>query len=119
MSEREEAYRLADRLLDEPNADPDDDLRVLARQLLRHKEAVEKLKADLVARYDPTADLIQANRDSILDMHKEAVRRVRRALESNKPGRRDLALDVLDALGQFHPMHGESFPGWPVGSDAR
>ena len=28
------AMQLADRLLDEPNADPDDDLRLLARQLI-------------------------------------------------------------------------------------
>jgi hypothetical protein len=34
-SEKQRAIALADRLLDEPNADPDDDLRVLSRQLLR------------------------------------------------------------------------------------
>jgi hypothetical protein len=116
MSERSDAVRLAGKLLDEPGADPDDDLRVLSRQLLRHVEAVAALKKDLAARDDPAADLIAANRDTILDMHREAVRRVRKVLESNLPGRRDLALDVLDALGQFHPMHGESWPGWPQGT---
>lgn len=46
MSEREQALRLADRLLDEPYADPDDDLRLLARQLTR---AVETQKVMLAA----------------------------------------------------------------------
>jgi hypothetical protein len=40
MEEFVAAYRIADRALDEANADPDDDLRVLARQFQR---AVEKL----------------------------------------------------------------------------
>lgn len=40
-SEREEALLLARRLLNEPNADPDDDLRVLSRQLLRHQERLD------------------------------------------------------------------------------
>lgn len=35
MTEREEAIALANRVLDRVNADPDDDLAVLARQLLR------------------------------------------------------------------------------------
>jgi hypothetical protein len=38
-SELDDALKLADKLLDEPNADPDDDLRVLARQLQREHEA--------------------------------------------------------------------------------
>lgn len=33
--ERERAFTLAEKVLDRPNADPDDDLAVLARQLLR------------------------------------------------------------------------------------
>jgi len=42
MTELEEAVLLANRLLDEPGADPDDDLRMLARQFLRQKESAEK-----------------------------------------------------------------------------
>lgn len=38
MSELDEALALADRLLDEPMADPDDDLRMLSRQLRRQYE---------------------------------------------------------------------------------
>lgn len=44
MSEFSDAIELANRLLDEPYVDPDDDLRMLARQLLRRQEAVEKLE---------------------------------------------------------------------------
>ncbi len=120
MSERDDAIKLAHRLLDDASADPDDDLRMLARQLLRYREVVEKQEQAL-KNIDwegrATQDLVHANRDHILQMHEEAMRRVRRALESNKPGRRDLALEVLDALGQFHPMHGESWKGWPPASE--
>lgn len=35
MTERDEAIRLANKVLDRGNADPDDDLGVLARQFLR------------------------------------------------------------------------------------
>ena len=45
--ERSQADVLANRLLDEPNCDPDDDLRVLARQLLRRQEEVERLHLEL------------------------------------------------------------------------
>jgi hypothetical protein len=40
MSEKEEAIVLANKILDRPYGDPDDDLAVLARQLLR---ALERL----------------------------------------------------------------------------
>ena len=40
MSEAQEAIALANRALDRPNCDPDDDLCVLARQLLRLREAM-------------------------------------------------------------------------------
>ena len=39
MTELDDALKLADKLLDEPNADPDDDLRTLARHLQREHEA--------------------------------------------------------------------------------
>ena len=38
--ERFKSWRLADRLLDEPNTDPDDELRMLARQLKRARELI-------------------------------------------------------------------------------
>lgn len=46
-SELAEALKLADKLLDVPLADPDDDIRVLSRQLLRQQERVVQLKAAL------------------------------------------------------------------------
>jgi hypothetical protein len=41
VTEKEHAVILANKVLDRVNADPDDDLAVLARQLLRTREALE------------------------------------------------------------------------------
>lgn len=114
MRELTRAVELANRLLEEPNADPDDDLRLLSRQLLRRQEVVQRLQDTLSAQYDPTAEMIQANRDSILRFHEDAVMRVKRCLER---GDVPTALKVLATLSVFHPMHGESWPGWPKESD--
>lgn len=46
-TEHESAIRLANKLLDEPYADPDDDLRLLARQFLRAKEMAARIVVDL------------------------------------------------------------------------
>jgi hypothetical protein len=46
-NELDDALRLADRLLDEPYADPDDDLRMLARHLRRQFESHERYKKAL------------------------------------------------------------------------
>lgn len=40
MNERYQAIELANKILDRPSADPDDDLAVLARQLVRTSEAL-------------------------------------------------------------------------------
>ena len=42
-----EAIAIANRLLDEPFADPDDDARTVARQFLRGREAIERLQREL------------------------------------------------------------------------
>ena len=117
MSERTDADKLANKLLDEPYADPDDDLRMLSRQLLRRREVIERLEKSLVEQQDPTHDLIEANHDTILQMHEEAVRRLREILDPVLVGAESQvrqAIAVLDALNQFHPMHGESWCGWPA-----
>jgi hypothetical protein len=117
MSERTDADKLANRLLDEPNADPDDDLRMLSRQLLRRNEVIDKLKKALVDQQDPTRDMIEANRDSIFRKHEEAVRLIGKVLVGggNKHDAEKLVYigKVLHALNTFHPMHGESWIGWP------
>ena len=43
LNEYEEAFRLANRVLDRPSADPDDDLAMLARQFLRAVERQSSL----------------------------------------------------------------------------
>ena len=42
-SERREAIALANRVLERPNADPDDDMAILARQFLRSEERCERV----------------------------------------------------------------------------
>lgn len=70
--------------------------------------------------HDPYDDLIAANRDEMLKMHEEAVRRLRACLDPvticPDPQVR-MAIRILDALRLFHPMHGESWQGWPEGSE--
>lgn len=46
MDERAQAIVLANRILDRISADPDDDLAVLARQLLRLREIVQAIADD-------------------------------------------------------------------------
>lgn len=48
MDERFQALELAHKLLDQPNCDPDDDLRVLSRQLIRKHEHLAKLQRYIV-----------------------------------------------------------------------
>lgn len=45
--ELNEALQLAERLLDEPYADPDDDLRTLSRHLVRETQSHERYKQAL------------------------------------------------------------------------
>lgn len=46
--EKQYALTLAERLLDEPNADWDDDLRLLSRQLLRLDDRVLEIKDEIL-----------------------------------------------------------------------
>lgn len=119
MSERDDAIKLANQVLERPMADPDDDLAILSRQLLRQVETVERLKGDLVAMHDPTADMIHANRDAMLSKHDEAIRLIRDALKHNRHALcgLDRIEEILDALAMFHPMHGESWKGWSASGE--
>jgi hypothetical protein len=121
ISEREEADKLAERLLNVPNADPDDDLRMLSRQLLRRREVIDRMEKVLAAQQDGTRDMIEANRDSILRIHEQRLRKIRDALNnvgtvlptSRYEWVKAKIEAILDAVNSFHPMHGESWPGWP------
>jgi hypothetical protein len=42
--EKEQSIRLAKRILEHPNLDPDSDICVLARQLLRREERLQKIE---------------------------------------------------------------------------
>jgi hypothetical protein len=77
--------------------------------------------------YDPGADLIHANRDAILEIHQDALRRIQRVvntIEAVEAGfttteahvNARLLRKIVDAAWSFHPMHAESWSGFPEGS---
>ena len=63
MDERENAIKVAHAVLDQPWRDPDDDISVLARQLLRANEAVDALNAKLSDLYEGRSVIIPSSRD--------------------------------------------------------
>lgn len=110
-TERQTAIALAHRTLTNPIADPDDDMMILSRQLLRAQETLDRLKLER-DHYDPMRDVIDSNRDALLRKNEEAVYLIRQALDiHNNP--RLYIVTVLDALSLFHPMHPESWAGFP------
>jgi len=114
-SERREADKLAERLLEEPNADPDDELRVLSRQLLRRREVIDRLQNHLGEIQDGTRDLVNVNRDMILEVHQKGLRLIKdqcRQIAGNA-GQVRFIDRILHAVNSFHPMHAESWCGWP------
>ena len=114
---RAHAIAIANRHLANPH-DETGDMAVLSRQFLEACRVIDKQEAAIKDfyknEYDPMADVIQSNRDAILKIHEEAASRIRKCL---KRGDLTMAQDVLDALSLFHPMHCESWRGWPEGSD--
>jgi hypothetical protein len=53
MTEKDEAILLANKVLDRPSGDPDDDLAVLARQFLRALERLGEYQPDAEQKHDP------------------------------------------------------------------
>ena len=81
MSEREEAIKLANKVLERPNGDPDDDLAMLSRQLLRATE-LRDLYAELREASFDYARLVQVENFDRNDIavHR-AYERLRKALD--------------------------------------
>ena len=79
--EREDAIKLANRVLERPYADPDDDLAVLARQFLRCTE-IRDLYTELREAAFDYASLIQVENFDRNDMAVlRAYERLRKALD--------------------------------------
>ncbi len=123
MTENERAGILAHTLL-AGRAVEAADIEILAREFLRQRERNIKLATALAEATNPGLDLIHANRDAILQMHEEAIRRIRALVEPCQTGGATVALGamgcllvwrILEALNQFHPMHG--WVGWPEGTE--
>jgi uncharacterized protein HemY len=60
--------------------------------------------------HDPYADLIASNQEEIIRVLREGLCRVRAALDA---GDVPLARRVINAASAYHPMHPESWAGWP------
>lgn len=97
----------------------------------------EKREADaLVRKFIDDADsgdaiqmlsLINANRDTILEIHQKALRKVKKQCKylvvhlgkfppsfgKDLHDCAKLAIAIIEAANVFHPMHGESWIGWP------
>ena len=123
MTEKQEAIIKANKFMEEPNVDPDDDLVMMSRQFLRAQEVIEVQHRHLVELQDPMKDMVNANRDTILKKHEEAITMIRRCVdraEADKSGMKYgmeaqilMIGRILTSLSAFHPMHGESWKGWP------
>lgn len=120
MTEKQEAIAFANKVLNNASLDPDSDLSMLSRQFLRALETVNRQEQALKEvdwQGIGMNDLIEANRDAILKKHEEAVQRIGKVLigGGNKHDAEKLVYigKVLHALSVFHPMHGESWTGWP------
>lgn len=64
--------------------------------------------------YDPYADVIAGNQESIIRVLREALTRIQSALAT---GRYGLARRIIEAANKYHPMHEESWCGWPEAND--
>lgn len=72
MTEREQALILANAVLDDPYYDPDGDMSVLARQLLRRTEELEAYKAAYL-------ELVTPNPNQLLEKGEKLFKPVRSA----------------------------------------
>lgn len=66
--------------------------------------------------YDPMADVIAGNQESIIRVYREAMRR---ALSALNAGDVRLAKRTIEAANTYHPMHEESWCGWPEPQEGR
>lgn len=82
MTEQEQAIRIANVVLDRPFADPDDDLAILSRALIRATEAKAEIFAELKAAHGLVAVMCEAGRDkhSGLMMRVDYMRRFKAAI---------------------------------------
>ena len=90
------------------------------RELMKLKEAYDAMKADYASACDELAthDLIAANREATRDVNEEAIRRIKTLWGLSKPVDPMDVLAIAQAASGFHPMHTESWCGWPEIHDA-
>lgn len=92
----------------------------VGRKIASLEKAVDDLQHDLESRLDPTLDMINANRDSILRIYEKGLRKIQKELcgrnfddpRNELWTRMDHIEKILHAINSFHPMH-EDWIGWP------
>jgi hypothetical protein len=92
-----------------------------ANELERMQAVIDKQESEIKSHYqnecDPYADLIEANRDAMLKIHEEAVKRIGKVLigggDRHDAEKLIYIGKVLHALSVFHQMHCETWKGWP------
>ena len=75
------------------------------------KKIWEEEPSKTIEPYDPYGDIIRANRESEALIWKEGLVRAQRALDRGFPETAKLAITMALC---YHPMHEESWPGWPA-----
>lgn len=86
---------------------------IVARNMVGHVPSCpvyERWMAEIGRPNDPMSDLIQSNRDELLRVAQEGLQRAKAALDR---GKIELAVKIIAAATSYHPMHGESWCGWP------
>ena len=118
MSDRIDAIKFAKRILEQsahPDSDqahPSEHIIKLSTEFLKAIKTIDQMHKTLQAvdwEGQATLDLINANRDEILKKHEEAITLIRKW--RIYPDKIEV---ILNALNMFHPMHTESWCGWPA-----
>lgn len=91
MAERDDAIRLANKVLDDAGRDPDDDLSMLSRQFLRSLEGhivtvpAEPTEAMISAGYDRLSKLYEQKATSGMEIRETAARAYRAMIAARPP----------------------------------
>ncbi len=96
-------------MTDEP-LDAQEIIDDLSRRLERSEDERARLKEAVDSYCSSNADLIHANIDSLRNTYEEGLLRAKRSLEV---GATIFAQLEIEAALSFHPMHAESWGGWP------
>lgn len=85
------------------------EVRIRLEDAVAEAEAHEKHLLETIRGME-TTQMVRSNIETMRDFYAEGLRRAGRAVEA---GNTVLATRTICAALGFHPMHAESWPGWP------